>query len=133
LPRILFAMLMLLFPAHASCAEANVDVDTALVVSVDVSGSVDGRRYALQMDGVASALEDASVLAAINGLPVNEGDANAPFGAGAYRGPGRPFQPREIPADLVTLESWRQITSSAAPAPSSCRPGVLTSSAAPSA
>ncbi|MGO9941575.1 MAG: DUF1194 domain-containing protein [Rhodoblastus sp.] len=42
-------------------------VDTALIVSVDVSGSVDDGRYALQMDGIARALEDNAVIAAILG------------------------------------------------------------------
>ncbi len=41
------------------------DVDTALVVSVDVSNSVDARRFRLQMDGIASALQDQGVLDAI--------------------------------------------------------------------
>ena len=33
-------------------------VDLALVLAVDVSGSVDERRYALQMNGIADAFED---------------------------------------------------------------------------
>ena len=40
-------------------------VDTALVVAVDVSNSVDEKRYRLQMEGIAKALEDPSVLNAI--------------------------------------------------------------------
>lgn len=40
-------------------------VDTALVVAVDVSNSVDEKRYRLQMEGIAKALEDPSVLKAI--------------------------------------------------------------------
>ena len=40
--------------AHA----ASERVDLALVLAVDVSGSVDERRYALQMNGVADAFED---------------------------------------------------------------------------
>ncbi|MDX2309240.1 MAG: DUF1194 domain-containing protein [Hyphomicrobium sp.] len=40
-------------------------VDTALVVSVDVSNSVDAERYKLQMEGIAAALEDESVIDAI--------------------------------------------------------------------
>lgn len=198
----------------AGPARAAEEADVALIVSVDVSGSVDDRRFALQMDGVAKALEESGVLAAIlggphkriaftlvqwsdraregvpwtvigsradaaevaarirrlqrpageftcvaemmkhvleetlpdlplragklvmdvsgdgidncdgdaataemrnallatgmtiNGLPVNEGDPAAPVGAGAYRAPGRPFQPRELPTDPVTLDAW---------------------------
>jgi hypothetical protein len=37
------------------------EVDTALVLAVDVSGSVNGERYELQMNGIASALEDRAV------------------------------------------------------------------------
>ncbi len=40
-------------------------VDTALVVAVDVSNSVDEKRYRLQMEGIAKALEDPDVLKAI--------------------------------------------------------------------
>jgi hypothetical protein len=40
-------------------------VDTALVLAVDVSGSVDEARYALQMEGIASAFEDSEVQRAI--------------------------------------------------------------------
>lgn len=40
-------------------------VDTALIVSVDVSNSVDAERYRLQMEGIAKALENPDVLKAI--------------------------------------------------------------------
>jgi Protein of unknown function (DUF1194) len=40
-------------------------VDTALIVSVDVSESVDEERYRLQMEGIAQALEDKAVVATI--------------------------------------------------------------------
>ncbi len=43
------------------------DVDTALVVAVDVSNSVDEERYRLQMEGIAQALEDPEVIQAIIG------------------------------------------------------------------
>jgi hypothetical protein len=42
-------------------------VDTALIVSVDVSNSVDDARYKLQMEGIAKALEDPGVIQAITG------------------------------------------------------------------
>lgn len=44
-------------------------VDTALIVAVDVSQSVDEERYRLQMEGVAQALEDADVAMAIANGP----------------------------------------------------------------
>ncbi len=52
--------------AHAQDAP---QVDTALVVSVDVSNSVDADRYRLQMEGIAKALEDPGVIEAIVGGP----------------------------------------------------------------
>jgi hypothetical protein len=55
--------------AFAGETEDVAPVDTALIVSVDVSGSVDGHRYELQMDGIAGALEDDAVIAAILGGP----------------------------------------------------------------
>jgi hypothetical protein len=52
-----------LLPALAA---APVDaVDTALVLAVDVSGSVSAGRYRLQMEGIAAAFEDSAVQGAI--------------------------------------------------------------------
>ena len=48
---------------------AAESVATALVVSVDVSQSVDDTRFRLQMEGIAEALEDPSVVGAITGNP----------------------------------------------------------------
>lgn len=48
---------------------AALQVDTALVVSVDVSNSVDEERYRLQMEGIAAALEDPGVIEAITNGP----------------------------------------------------------------
>lgn len=44
---------------------APAAVDTALIVAVDVSESVDDARYKLQMEGIAEALEDDGVISAI--------------------------------------------------------------------
>src|SRR5262245_17182376 len=65
--RILAYMLAALaLPAPAAVAQTTADrVDTALVLAVDVSGSVDAERYALQMEGIASAFEDSEVQRAI--------------------------------------------------------------------
>ncbi len=49
----------------AGRAQDAVEVDTALVVSIDVSNSVDATRYQLQLEGIAKALEDESVIEAI--------------------------------------------------------------------
>jgi len=46
-------------------AQDQPEVDTALVISVDVSNSVDATRYRLQLEGIAKALEDEAVIDAI--------------------------------------------------------------------
>jgi hypothetical protein len=46
-------------------AQEPPEVDTALVISVDVSNSVDATRYRLQLEGIAKALEDDGVIEAI--------------------------------------------------------------------
>jgi len=56
------AALVLQAPAARSESVARAErVDTALVLAVDVSGSVDEARYALQMEGIAGAFEDREV------------------------------------------------------------------------
>lgn len=50
-------------------AQSLGSVDTALILAIDVSNSVDARRYRLQIDGIADALADPSVQAAILGGP----------------------------------------------------------------
>ena len=63
--RVVGILLFCLAPAAA----APESVATALVVSVDVSQSVDDTRFRLQMEGIAEALEDPSVVGAITGNP----------------------------------------------------------------
>ena len=47
---------------HAACRQA-------LAIGLDISGSVDGGEYRLQLDGLASALQDADVQAAFLAMP----------------------------------------------------------------
>ena len=47
--------------AYAPARAATERVDTALVLAVDVSQSVNDARFALQMDGIAKAFEDENV------------------------------------------------------------------------
>lgn len=59
-----FALLLALPRAHAE------DVaDTALVMAVDISQSVDEARYRLQMEGIAQALEDEEVVRVVTSGP----------------------------------------------------------------
>jgi len=58
-------MLLTLAASLKGLAQQAGEVDTALIVSVDVSNSVDEARYKLQMEGIAQALEDKDVLDAI--------------------------------------------------------------------
>jgi hypothetical protein len=53
--------------AVVCAAQDRAEVDTALIVAVDVSNSVDEQRYRLQMEGIAQALEDPAVIQAIVG------------------------------------------------------------------
>jgi hypothetical protein len=56
------AALVLQVPSARGALEARAErVDAALVLAVDVSGSVDEARYALQMEGIAKAFEDREV------------------------------------------------------------------------
>jgi hypothetical protein len=55
-------MLAAVVETATAAAQSPVDrVDTALVLAVDVSGSVDDGRFVLQMEGIARAFEDAEV------------------------------------------------------------------------
>lgn len=53
--------------ASFALAVSSEEVDTALIVAIDVSNSVDEQRYRLQMEGIAQALEDPGVIQAIVG------------------------------------------------------------------
>jgi Protein of unknown function (DUF1194) len=65
------AMLLFLLAARApafvgpAAAEGNVPVDLALILAVDCSGSVNGREFKLQMEGIAAAFRDPEVIAAV--------------------------------------------------------------------
>jgi uncharacterized protein DUF1194 len=59
-----FGLMLPATPLPAADAET---VDTALIVAIDVSNSVDDQRYKLQMEGIAQALEDPGVIQAIVG------------------------------------------------------------------
>lgn len=65
----LLAITVLFQPLAAPSAQAQDAVDTALVMAVDISQSVDENRYRLQMEGIAQALEDASVIRVITSGP----------------------------------------------------------------
>lgn len=58
---------LVIYPVAAT--PAADDVDTALILAVDVSDSVDANRYQLQMEGIARSLEDERVINSITGGP----------------------------------------------------------------
>lgn len=72
-PRALFLLLGLalstsLLGARYLVAQEDLPkVDAALILSVDTSSSVDEKRYHLQMEGIAAALEDDNVIKTILG------------------------------------------------------------------
>jgi hypothetical protein len=65
----LVACLSALTGAGSWAQQAPVEVDTALILAVDVSDSVDANRYRLQMEGIARALEDPGVISSISNGP----------------------------------------------------------------
>ena len=76
------------------------DCRQALALGLDVSGSVDAREYHLQLDGVAGALDDPLVRAAILSAP------EAPVSLLVYEWSG--------PTDQRVIAPWRSITDGAA-------------------
>lgn len=82
--------------ASAGVAECR----QALALGLDVSGSVDAREYRLQLDGVAGALDDPAVRAAILSAP------EAPVSLLVYEWSG--------PTDQRVIAPWRSITDAAA-------------------
>ena len=63
------AVLGLALAAAASAAPAGAACRQALALGLDVSGSVDGAEYRLQMDGLAGALTSPDVVEAMTGTP----------------------------------------------------------------
>ncbi len=87
----LLALLMAVLPVTAEAA-----CRLALAFALDVSGSVDDREYRLQLDGLAAALEDPAVVAAL----VAEGQA--PVALAAYEWSSSAY--RRLILDWVVIE-----------------------------
>lgn len=64
-----FCLVLLSVPANNNARAANLDVDMALVLAVDVSYSVDETEFRLQMDGIALAFQQSAVHQAIMSGP----------------------------------------------------------------
>ena len=65
-PRLAVALAVVL--GMPLCASAGSDrADVALVLAIDVSGSVDDNRFRLQREGIAAALESEELAAAVPG------------------------------------------------------------------
>lgn len=96
------ALLLLLLwaaPAGAACRQA-------LALGLDVSGSVDGREYRLQLDGLAGALEDPGVREAFLILP------EAPVALAVFEWSG-PLAQRVL-VDWLTIQGPGDLASVAA-------------------
>ncbi len=65
---LVFALIALAFLPRAVIGAEDA-VDTALVMAVDISQSVDENRYRLQMEGIAQALEDPEVIRVVTSGP----------------------------------------------------------------
>lgn len=90
--RALAAALALAWPGVSDAA-----CRLALVLALDVSGSVDALEYGLQMNGVASALGDAEVQAALFAMP------DAPVALSVFEWSSASYQ--RIVQDWVLLET----------------------------
>src|SRR4051794_21561714 len=53
----------------APCAARSQDVDAALVIAIDVSGSVNAERFELQRQGVAETIASAEFIEAVSRGP----------------------------------------------------------------
>lgn len=94
--RAVVAVLVLVMVA-ASPATAQTACRQALALGLDVSGSVDTREYRLQLDGLAAALADPDVRAAILAMP------SAPVRIAVYEW--------SSPADQRLIVPWTALTS----------------------
>jgi hypothetical protein len=65
--RIVVALFALLCCGSARAQDDGLNVDLALVLSADASGSIDEKEFALQREGIAGAISDPAVFAAIKG------------------------------------------------------------------
>lgn len=74
----------------------QADCRQALAIGLDVSGSVDAREYRLQLDGLAAALQDAEVRAALLAMP------SAPVSLAVYEWSG--------PEDQHLIAGWTMIS-----------------------
>ncbi len=105
----------------AAPARAAEPVDVALVLAADASGSIDPDEYLLQKEGIAAALADARVLAAVrSGALGRIAVAYVEWGAPAGAATMVPFMPISGPAEAAafahalmaaprSLQSWNAI------------------------
>ena len=61
------ALLFLALFLYAGAAQAGEKVDLALVLAVDVSGSIDAEEFLMQRQGYAAAFRDPRLIAAVSG------------------------------------------------------------------
>ncbi|MDU8943400.1 DUF1194 domain-containing protein [Ovoidimarina sediminis] len=104
----MLALILALIPGGAEAA-----CRLALILALDVSGSVDPTEYTLQMGGIAEALEDAEVQNALLAIP------QAPVSLMIFEWSGSGYQrevlgwtalsgPGEIAAVAARLRGWRR-------------------------
>jgi len=98
---VLCALALLPPPAHAGAAEGTCD--TALLLAIDVSNSVDESEYRLQIDGLADALRDPEVARALV-------EGRVALAVMQWSGPGQqrvsvPWRSMTAPADPTLLSA----------------------------
>lgn len=98
-PRLRRALWLLGLVASLWAGAAAASCRQALLLALDVSGSVDAREYRLQLDGLAAALVNPQVIAAFEAMP----QAPVRLAVMEWSGPG--FQRMILP--------WREVTGAA--------------------
>src|ERR1700704_2197565 len=95
--RIVVALLALLLCSSANAQDDGLNVDLALVLSADASGSIDPAEFTLQREGIADAISDPEVFAATM--------------AGGYGGMAVPLVEWGTPGAPVQVVRWHIIGS----------------------
>lgn len=102
-----FSILISLGLVAPGAARADTSVDLQLILAVDVSGCVDGHDYKLQISGISSALQDASILAAIQSGP----SARVAISLVLWSDPSRPkyATPWHVLSDRKTVSDFANL------------------------
>ena len=89
-------------------AQAEATCTIALLLAIDISGSVDDAEYRLQVDGTADALADPEVIAAL--LQGHSALAVAQWSSVGMQKLVQPWQQMDSPADVAAFANQARLT-----------------------